>query len=392
MKKHTDNYPTLLEILRLPPFGGCRILGGKAGLQVQVRGTCIAEVADYERWISPGELLITTGSAIADQPEALTALIAVAKRGGLSGVCIKPGRFLPQVLPPELIETADRLMIPLIEIPADIRFSDLTAAVLQEIVRRQVPEEQERQLSAYLHHLLYDTTVDKEAECQAALRYGLHLERPHILLLVQTEADPMIKRSMLGELSAQCRRFGVEVWSALAEENMLLLESSGDIFSLEDPLLHTVKDFVAAQRHSCVCGISRPYSGIDGIAKAHRSAQAALRIAHERAVLCLRDDPVGLIWLAEAIPSCGEMEAYIQRQLAPILRQNPVRRQEMLETLESWFQCGGNQRQMARMLHLHYNTVGYRLQQLWELLQKDPADCEARLSLEIALYIYRFRC
>ena len=48
-------------------------------------------------------------------------------------------------------------------------------------------------------------------------------------------------------------------------------------------------------------------------------------------------------------------------------------------------------RRMARELHLHYNTVSYRLQQLWLLLEADPVDPMKRLALETALYLYRYR-
>ena len=67
------------------------------------------------------------------------------------------------------------------------------------------------------------------------------------------------------------------------------------------------------------------------------------------------------------------------------------RTEELLDTLDSWLRCMGNQRRMARELHLHYNTVGYRLQQLWTLLAADPADPVKRLALETALYLYRYR-
>ena len=67
------------------------------------------------------------------------------------------------------------------------------------------------------------------------------------------------------------------------------------------------------------------------------------------------------------------------------------RRQELLDTLASWLRCMGNQRRMARELHLHYNTVSYRLQQLWMLLEADPVDPMKRLTLETALYLYRYR-
>ena len=74
-----------------------------------------------------------------------------------------------------------------------------------------------------------------------------------------------------------------------------------------------------------------------------------------------------------------------------IVRRRIPAEQELLDTLDSWLRCMGNQRRMARELHLHYNTVSYRLQQLWLLLEADPADPMKRLALETALYLYRYR-
>ena len=104
----------------------------------------------------------------------------------------------------------------------------------------------------------------------------------------------------------------------------------------------------------------------------------------------MTDDPAGVVRLLEE-SSPAETDAYIYRQLGTLLRQPEPRRQELLDTLASWLRCMGNQRRMARELHLHYNTVSYRLQQLWMLLEADPIDPMKRLALETALYLYRYR-
>ena len=135
---------------------------------------------------------------------------------------------------------------------------------------------------------------------------------------------------------------------------------------------------------------SRPYGGAAGFQKADRSARTALRMAERTGKPCVTDDPAGVIRLLEDASS-AETEADIQRQLGALLRQPELRRQELLDTLDSWLRCMGNQRRMARELHLHYNTVCYRLQQLWMLLSVDPADPVKRLALETALYLYRYR-
>ena len=154
------------------------------------------------------------------------------------------------------------------------------------------------------------------------------------------------------------------------------------------PLRHVMADFPAD--HGVICGVSRPYGGTMGLQKADRSARAALRMAARSEAPCVTDDPAGVVRLLEE-SSPAETDAYIHRQLGTLLRQPEPRRQELLDTLASWLRCMGNQRRMARELHLHYNTVSYRLQQLWLLLEADPVDPMKRLALETALYLYRYR-
>ena len=368
--QHTADYPTLQEVLRLPVFAGCTVCGGAAGLGRRVSGVNLTDTPDYARWLAQGELLITTGFAIADDPQAVDALLPTAAEKGLSGVGIKPGRYLPSPLPAALAEKADRLGLPLLQLPTDMRFAELADAVSREIARRRIPVEQERQLAVLLHHLISGAPLS-EAMARQAAESGIHSECPHILLRIRADAPELQRRSWLHEAEERCRALGADMWGALSEDGFLLALEADDLFALEMPLWQVMADFAAV--HGVICGVSRPYGGTVGFQKADRSARAALRMAARTEAPCVTDDPAGVVRLLEE-SSPAETEAYIHRQLGTLLRQPEPRRQELLDTLASWLRCMGNQRRMARELHLHYNTVSYRLQQLWMLLEADPVD------------------
>ena len=150
LSRHMTDYPTVEEVLALAAFSGCRILGGSAGCQRRVRGVNLTDTPDYARWLSPGELLLTTGFALAGNEAAIEALLPTAAERGLAGVGIKPGRFLPDPLSGSLAREADRLGLPLIALPGDARFAALeersAAQAQREIARRQIPSEQARRL------------------------------------------------------------------------------------------------------------------------------------------------------------------------------------------------------------------------------------------------------
>lgn len=105
----------------------------------------------------------------------------------------------------------------------------------------------------------------------------------------------------------------------------------------------------------------------------------ALSVAENSGRACVADDPADILWLLEA--DTAKAEAYIDRHLSPVLRQSEPNRQELPDTLEGWLRCLGNQRRMARELHLHYNTVSYRLRQLWSLLEAYPEAEIVRLTV-----------
>ena len=386
-QQRTADYPMLSEILQLPAFTGCSVCGGTAGLDHRVSGVNLTDTPDYARWLAQGELLITTGFSIADDPQAIRGLLPTAAEQGLSGVGIKPGRYLPNPLPTELAETADRLGLPLLQLPDDVRFTELADAVSREIARRRIPAEQERQLAVLLHHLISGAPLSEEMERQAA-ESGIHLECPHTLLRIRADAPELQRCSWLHEAEECCRALGADMWGALLEDGLLLALEADDLFALEMPLRQVMADFAAD--HGVICGVSRPYGGTMGFQKADHSARTALRMAEQTGAPCVTDDPAEVVHLLEEA-SPAETEAYIRRQLGTLLRQPEPRRQELLDTLKSWLRCMGNQRQMARELHLHYNTVSYRLQQLWMLLGTDPTDPMNRLALATALYLHRYR-
>lgn len=78
---------------------------------------------------------------------------------------------------------------------------------------------------------------------------------------------------------------------------------------------------------------------------------------------------------------------FYQEMLGPLLDADNRSNQALLETLENFFRCNGNLSETARLMHLHRNSLLYRLGRIEELLGRSLEDAELRLSLQIALKI-----
>jgi DNA-binding PucR family transcriptional regulator len=58
---------------------------------------------------------------------------------------------------------------------------------------------------------------------------------------------------------------------------------------------------------------------------------------------------------------------------------------EYLTTLAAWLDHPADPRTAARLIHVHPNTLRYRMQRLGEVIDVDLADPEVRLALRLQL-------
>lgn len=116
-------------------------------------------------------------------------------------------------------------------------------------------------------------------------------------------------------------------------------------------------------------------------AESARCARLALALAGDEELVVADEHRVDLLLLsAPALAAALAEEA-----LAPIAALAPAARERLLETLASWLRHHGSVTASAAELHVHAQTVRYRVGQLRELLGDRLDDAEGRLELELAL-------
>jgi hypothetical protein len=74
-----------------------------------------------------------------------------------------------------------------------------------------------------------------------------------------------------------------------------------------------------------------------------------------------------------------------ERALAPLEGLRPTQRERLIQTLRAWLDAHGEVRPAAERLHVHTQTVRYRLDQLSELFGEALSEPARRLELELAL-------
>lgn len=128
---------TVREALEMPVFARARVVAGRSGLDNRIRWAHIIDIpdADYE-WGRRGVLLLTAGFGLQDDPERQAALIPKLAKQGLAGMILSVGQYF-QHAPQVIRQSADELAFPLIEIPSDVLFVDITEAIFERLINRQ---------------------------------------------------------------------------------------------------------------------------------------------------------------------------------------------------------------------------------------------------------------
>ena len=108
------------------------IAGADAAAEREIRWAHISEIADPTPWLGGGELLLTTGIQL-DSAERQRALIRLLADKEIAGVGFGTG-FDHKKVPAALAKEADKVGIPVFEVPYEKPFIAITEAVARNVV------------------------------------------------------------------------------------------------------------------------------------------------------------------------------------------------------------------------------------------------------------------
>jgi PucR C-terminal helix-turn-helix domain/GGDEF-like domain len=129
-------------------------------------------------------------------------------------------------------------------------------------------------------------------------------------------------------------------------------------------------------------GVSEPYSNLDTTPAALREARLALHVASSQAGLVR----YGAAPIAILLASAPDAAAAVARMiLGPVLALPDADCESILATLDTWFAEDGATSVAAERMHLHRNTVRYRLRRLEELTGRSLAQPTGLAELHLAL-------
>ncbi|WP_405085284.1 PucR family transcriptional regulator [Microbispora sp. NBC_01389] len=172
--------PTVAQVLEFPSLrqGRPQVVAGAAGLDAPVRWVHVSELPTIAPMLRGGELILTTGIALASDDASLARFIDELAGVGAAGVVVGLGpRFLDSV-PQAMRSSAERHRLPLVLLLRTTPFVEITEDVHSRILEKQI---EELRASERIHGAFNELTVEG-AEPGDVLRQVVRMSgRPAVL-------------------------------------------------------------------------------------------------------------------------------------------------------------------------------------------------------------------
>ena len=221
-----SSLPSLAKVLDLPAFRDAELISGHAQIDQPVTWVHVAEVMDVWRFLSGGELLLSTGLELARvTPATRHAYIRGLAKAAVRALGLELVQWITEV-PQDVLDSAKEFDFPIVVFRTEVSFRELTQAAHQEILRPARSYALESTLQTILNSLV-ETGRD---------RHFLHRElgpllalppRPRTTLLVTLEG---LLDSQFN-IAATARKLGVRRQSIYYRLDQL----TGLLGSLDDP-------------------------------------------------------------------------------------------------------------------------------------------------------------
>jgi DNA-binding PucR family transcriptional regulator len=128
-------------------------------------------------------------------------------------------------------------------------------------------------------------------------------------------------------------------------------------------------------------------TAVDALAGALEEARFAHRVARAATTpvsVVTSDEVASHVLLLATLPD-DVRRTYTHRVLGPVLEHDRRTHADLLATLQEFLACDGSWSRAAEALHLHVNTVRYRIERVEQLTGRDLSRLEDRVDVFLAL-------
>ncbi|CAM5782021.1 MULTISPECIES: PucR family transcriptional regulator [Brevibacillus] len=280
---------------------------------------------------------------------------------------------------------------PITEEDDDILRQAARAAVSRLVQRQGKRKAEEQRRKEFLWELLLGNHSSDTLIRQKAESLQLQLSTPYLICIIEAAGTrleqylyPLLMRDKL-------------LWVVDGNQIVLLIGQAGAGKQQDEALVRKVKQFLAdslgkleshVSEGQVTAGYGRSYKAYADLVKSYREALHAVKIKRlfpqeTAGIHGYRE--LGIYRYLLKLKQWDEEQGYENERLARLKQYDAENQTAMTETLETYLDAAGKVNITANRLHIHINTLSYRLKRIEEIMQVDLEDMNQRVALYLEL-------
>ncbi|USG66689.1 helix-turn-helix domain-containing protein [Brevibacillus ruminantium] len=280
---------------------------------------------------------------------------------------------------------------PITEADDEILRQAARAAVSRLIQRQGKRKAEEQRRKEFLWELLLGNHSSDTLIRQKAESLQMQLYAPYLICVMEAAGTrleqylyPLLMRDKM-------------LWVVDGNQIILLVGHTGTGKKQEELLGRKMEQFLAdslgkleshERQGPVTAGYGRSYKAYADIVKSYQEALHALKIKRlfPRETEGLHGfHELGIYRYLIKLKQWDEEQGYENERLARLKRYDAENQTAMTETLEAYLDTAGKVNVTANRLHIHINTLSYRLKRIEEIMQVDLEDMNQRVALYLEL-------
>lgn len=358
---------TVAEMMRLPILKTSKLLAGKSGVGKMVNGIALLESPESLNWLTQNCFVITNSHLLKNNPEWGQELIHSLCEQHCSGIALKIDWDFGAHLE-SMIKLADRLGIPMISLSLQCPAPQLINSIIYEIFRSESHDLSYDYTSDFLMTLLMEHKNTASTR-NHAVSLGWSLKKSlgvAVLYPILPGGEELLREA--------CLQAGFD-WMLATPRHYILIR---DLKPCEPPEIELeASAYALAQSlalrfpdYSFHIGVGRAHNRLLLTSKSYEEAQIALamNIADEKEEPITRYSRMGIFCLLLEPSHQEELNRIIESSLSILEHYDEENDTEYYKTLFCYCENGQSVKHTAEAMHVHYNTIRYRLQMIQKLL------------------------
>lgn len=378
-------------------LNGAVLIAGENGINNEIIWINILEILDEVDYLQKGELLLTTGYMLNNEVLYKNLVLNLYLKG-LSGLAIQVGYYLEDI-PQYIIDAGNRYNFPIIKIPKELTFSDITQTILKNAYNiKYNPTSQNNKL------LLKNLSIGNEPDFEenSEIVHQLNLSDNSYLCVFILSAENAYENVILKDTASDIIK---EISNYFNSKNILfiienlnnnilfLISSKQKLFTqdLTTDLLKIVSSlYETTPQIVLLIGASTIFNNIANLASSYKEAcisHSVLKKMNARKGICFYSY-ISLFKSLGLINSDKHTIKFFYEKIKPLLDYDLAHQSNYLDTLRSFLNNGCNINVTSEKLYIHRHTLRYRLSKIKDLLNIDFADSYSKLDFSIAIYLH----